>query len=76
MSTDQLAAAAMALPLPDRVALAQALWESLDAGLKDNSAESAVADAIRRDAEISSGAVNDRAHVDVMVAARRAVKCN
>jgi hypothetical protein len=33
MSTEQLIADAMALPLSDRVSLAQALWESIDAGL-------------------------------------------
>lgn len=34
MSTDQLIADAMALPLSERVSLVQALWESIDAGLQ------------------------------------------
>jgi hypothetical protein len=41
MSTEQLIADAMALPLSDRVSLAQALWENIGAGLP-NSIESAV----------------------------------
>ena len=35
MSTQQLTAAAMALPLSERVSLAQALWQSINAGLTD-----------------------------------------
>jgi hypothetical protein len=35
MGTEKLIADAMALPLAERVSLAQALWESIDAGLPD-----------------------------------------
>jgi hypothetical protein len=76
MSSEQVAAAAMALPISGRVALAQALWESLDAGLEDTDEASAITDSIRRDAEISSGAVSGRSHAEVIETARRAVKCN
>ena len=34
MSTPQLTAEAMALPISERLSLAQALWQSIDAGLE------------------------------------------
>ena len=71
MSTEQLIADAMALPLSERVSLAQALWESIDAGLQDTDEHAALADAIRRDQELSSGQVAGRTHEEVMEAARR-----
>ncbi|MGQ0762582.1 MAG: addiction module protein [Acidobacteriota bacterium] len=74
MSTEQLTAEAMALPLKERVSLAQALWESIDAGLPDTNEAAAIAEAIRRDEELSSGAVKARSHEDVMDAARRALE--
>ena len=74
MSTDQLTAEAMALPLAERVSLAQALWESINAGLPDNDERTAIADAIRRDEELSSGKVTGRTHEEVMDAARRALE--
>lgn len=74
MSTDQLIADAMALPLSERVSLAQALWESIDAGLPDADERAAVEEAIRRDKELSSGRVAGRTHEDVMQAARRALE--
>ncbi len=57
MSTEQLIADAMALPLLERVSLAQALWESIDAGVPEADERAAVAEAIRRDQELSSGRV-------------------
>jgi len=74
MSTEQLIADAMALPLSERVSLAQALWESIDAGLPEANEHSAVAEAIRRDKELSSGLVAGRTHEEVMEAARRALE--
>jgi hypothetical protein len=76
MSTQQLTAEAMALPLADRVSLAQALWQSIGTGLSDSDEGEAVREAIRRDDEISSGAVTGRVHEDVMQAARRAIECD
>ena len=73
MSTEQLTSEAMALPLPERVSLAQALWQSMDAGLPDNDEGLAVREAIRRDQELSSGAVTGRSHEEVMDSARRAL---
>lgn len=76
MSTEQLIADAMALPLSERVSLAQALWESIDAGLPDMDERAAVAEAIRRDKKLSSGRVAGRTHEEVMQAARRAIECD
>ena len=76
MSTEQLIADAMALPLSERVSLAQALWESIDAGLPDTDERAAIAEAIRRDKELSSSRVAGRSHEEVMRAARRSLECD
>lgn len=76
MSTEKLTADAMALPLAERVLLAQALWESIDVGLPDTDKPAALAEAIRRDKELSSGEVAGRTHEEVMQAARRALECD
>ena len=73
MSTQQVAAEAMALPLSERVLLAQTLWQSIAAGLPDTSEEDAVRLALRRDQELSSGDVSGRSHEEVMRAARSAI---
>ncbi|MEP6668184.1 MAG: addiction module protein [Chthoniobacter sp.] len=75
MSTQQLTAEAMALPLSERVSLAQALWQSIEAGLADTDERAAGREAVRRDQELSSGAVEGRTHEEVMQAARRALGC-
>jgi len=66
----------MALPLAERVSLAQVLWESIDSGLPDTDERAAVIDAIRRDEELSSGKVTGRTHEEVMQAARRTLESN
>ena len=76
MSTQQLTTEAMALPLSERVSLAQALWQSIDAGLTDTDEHEAVRESIRRDQELTSGAVVGRTHEEVMQAARRAIGCS
>jgi putative addiction module component (TIGR02574 family) len=76
VSTQELKQEAMALPLSERVSLAQALWESINAGLPDTDEQAAVREAIRRDQELSSGAVAGRTHEQVMQAARRAIGCD
>jgi len=76
MSTEKLIAEAMTLPLAERVSLAQALWESIDAGLPDRDELAAVKEAIRRAEELSSGKVTGRTHEEVMQAARRALECD
>jgi putative addiction module component (TIGR02574 family) len=75
MSTQQLTSEAMALPIAERVSLAQALWQSIDEGLAVTKEREAVAEARRRDEELSSGEVIGRTHDEVMLAARRAVGC-
>ena len=75
MSTQELTSEAMALPISERVSLAQALWQSIDAGLAAAKDREAVAEAIRRDEELSSSAVQGRTHDEVMRTARRAVGC-
>lgn len=49
---------------------AKALWESIEAGLADTDEDSAVRESIRRDEELSSGAVAGRTHEEVMEAAQ------
>lgn len=66
----------MALPLAERVALAQALWETIDAGLTDTDQQAAVREAIRRDQELTARTVAGRSHEDVMKAARRSIGCD
>jgi putative addiction module component (TIGR02574 family) len=76
MATKELIADVMALPLAERVSLAQALWESIDGGLPDSDQDDAIREAIRRDEDLSSGKVTGLTHAEVMEAARRALKCD
>jgi putative addiction module component (TIGR02574 family) len=76
MTTEELIADAMSLPLAERVSLAQALWESIDTGLPESDQDDAVREAIQRDEELSSGKVTGLTHAEVMEAARRALKCD
>ena len=75
MSTQQRTIEAMALPLSERVSLAQALWQSINDGLPASKDREALAEAIRRDESFSSGAVIGRTHDEVMQTARRAIGC-
>lgn len=77
MSREELAQAALALPVGDRAQLAQVLWRSLE---EPDSARAGVDErqtldlARHRDAELSSGAVTGRTHAEVMAAARRQLR--
>jgi putative addiction module component (TIGR02574 family) len=73
MSLQQLSNEAMALPLAERVALAQKLWASLDEGLAEPDDSRLMAEVLRRDEEMTSGAVTGRSHEEVMAAARRSI---
>ena len=75
MSNQQLTTAAMALPLAERVSLAQSLWQIIDSGLADTTERDAVRTALKRDAELTSGAAKGRTHDEMMQAARRAIGC-
>ena len=77
MSKEQLAQEIMALPLAEKVSLAQVLWESIEQELPCSTVEDEgqiIAEAQRRDAELSSGTVTGRSHEEVMQALRRALK--
>jgi len=76
MTTEQLISDAMSLPLDQRVSLAQALWESIDAELLDADEQSAVSEAVTRSQELSSGKVVGQTHEEVMEAVRRALECD
>jgi len=75
MSARTLTEKAMALPIAERVALAQALWQSIVDGLPETDERTAELEAVRRDEELSCGAVSGRLHAEVMQAARRAIEC-
>ena len=73
MSNEEVLQAAMTMPLVDRVTLAQALWASIDEGLpsSDSEDQDTIQQAMRRDAELTSGQAIGRSHEQVMDAARR-----
>ncbi len=78
MNNEELIQKALALPLSERIDLAQALWQSIEKGPEaDGSAEEreAIEKAKRRDRELETGAVEGRSHEQVMEAARRALRC-
>ena len=78
MSTNQLTAKALALPLKQRIGLAQALWLSIDRRLPaqlDGTEATALIASRRRDEELASGDVVGRTHQQVMAAARKALRC-
>jgi len=76
MTKEQLISDVLALPLEERVSVAQALWESIDAGLPESAQADAVREAIDRDNELSSGKVTGLSHEEVMQEARRALECD
>jgi putative addiction module component (TIGR02574 family) len=55
MEKRQLTEQLMALPLAERVDLAEALWQSIGEGLRSGEEQEAIAEARRRDAELDSG---------------------
>ena len=69
--TDQI----LALPLAERINLAEALWQSIGEGLQAGEGREAIEQATRRDAELASGEATGRSHEEVMHAARRAIGC-
>ena len=76
MSAEQIIADAMALPLAERVSLAQTLWESIDAELPDADERLAIGEALSRSEELSSGKVRGETHEEVMEAVRQALECD
>ncbi len=76
MATQQLTEQVMALPLSERVDLAEALWQSIGEALRTGGEHEAIEQAAQRDAELTSGAATGRTHEEVMQAARRAIGCD
>jgi hypothetical protein len=78
MSTQQLVKELLALPLPQRIDVAQTLWESIN-NVSDADAAQEELEALevakRRRAELADGSVISRTHDEVMEAARRAIEC-
>jgi putative addiction module component (TIGR02574 family) len=75
MSTKQLTAEAMALPLAEKASLAQALWASIDAGQPEASERAYMREAVSRDRELSAGTVAGISHEEAMKTARGAIGC-
>jgi bacterioferritin-associated ferredoxin len=75
MSTEQLIREAIDLPLRERLSLAQRLWESIEQGVVDAEERQVVAEAVRRDEELTSGVAVGREHGEVMQAARQRLGC-
>ncbi|MES2938068.1 MAG: addiction module protein [Pseudomonadota bacterium] len=71
MSTTSITQQALDLPLAERVAVAQALWASIDDQLADVDARDAVLVARERDAAFDTGKVTGLSHDQVMQDARR-----
>ena len=76
MTTEELTEQLLALPLAERVRLAQALWQSIhDADANGFDAETYRL-ARNRAGELESGEVQGLTHEEVMRAARRAIGCD
>jgi putative addiction module component (TIGR02574 family) len=67
---------ALALPLEERIQLAEALWQSISDGLPADSERDALNQAAQRANELSSGKVVGRTHAEVMAAARKSLECD
>jgi len=70
MSSEQITQEAIDLPLPERVSLAQRLWESIEYGLADAEEKNVIAEAAGRDDELTTAAVVGREHGEVVRAAQ------
>ena len=77
MSTQENVREALALPLTERVALAQSLWQSIESQPAVRASDEiawAVQEADRRDKELSSGQATGRTHEQVMRAVRKVLE--
>ena len=73
MPTQLLLDQLLALPLAERITLAEALWDSITDGLPAPDERESTATATRRDAELTAGTVPGRTHDEVMRTARWAI---
>lgn len=76
MTIQELTEQVMALSLTERVNLAEALWLSIGEELGAVEEKELIEEALRRDAELTSGAVVGLTHEEVMRNARRAIGCD
>jgi putative addiction module component (TIGR02574 family) len=79
MTMAQITNEALALPLHDRMQLAQCLWDSVnkESGPGLNAEEEAMfAEAERRDDEVERGVVQPVSHAEVMAALNKVVQCD
>lgn len=76
MATPTLSEQVLALPLVERVGLAEALWQSIGEDLARGTEAEAISRASRRDTELSAGVAVGRPHEEVLRAARRAIGCD
>ncbi len=74
MTPESITQQALALPLAQRVDLAEALWQSLGEGLDEGEEREAIERAKRRAGELADGTVTGRSHEEVMAAARRSIE--
>ncbi len=70
MTSKELFDQAMALPMEERIELAEALWQSISDGLSAGSQADALQQAAQREAELSAGLVVGCTHEEVMQSAR------
>ncbi|MEX0613945.1 MAG: addiction module protein [Pirellulales bacterium] len=68
---DSLTNQVLALPVEQRIELAQRLWQSMEGQLDED--EELFAEIARRDAEMDLGSVKTYSHEDVMRDARKAL---
>jgi len=71
MAGDRITRDLLALPLAERISLAQTLWDSIDDELVDTDEAEAVAISLRRRRELSEGSVTAIARDEAMREARR-----
>lgn len=78
MTMEQITQLILALPVGERVEIAQALWESLGEArpVTEPQDDEDLALAVRRDAELASGEAVGRTHEEILLAARRILKCD
>ncbi len=74
LDLSSIQSAAMGLPIDERVQLAQAIWDSIEE-MEVAPDPAALAEAKRRDDEMSSGKDPGRTHEEVMRSARKAIQC-
>ena len=73
MTTQQISLTALQLPLPERIRLAQELWQSVEGIVREEPEDALLQDLQARLQEIRGGTVPGRSHAQVMQSARNAL---